>query len=104
MKQPPTLALIIAALSFALYLQPAGAANDTQPAERKPAAAAKKEPPAMTFGGYPCPAADCAEDKAGYQWAARNRIRDPDDCTGTTAAFIEGCRVYAQQQAALPID
>ncbi len=96
--------MITAALSFALYLQPAGAANDEQPAKREPAAADKKEPAAMTFGGYPCPAADCAEDKAGYQWAARNRIRDPDDCTGTTAAFIEGCRVYAQQQAALPLD
>jgi len=52
----------------------------------------------MTFGGYPCPVAGCAEDKAGWQWAARNRISDPDDCTGTTAAFIEGCRVYAERQ------
>ena len=104
MKQSPTFALIIAALSFALYLPPAAAANDEQPAERKPAATAKKEPTAMTFGGYPCPAAGCAEDKAGWEWAARNRIRDPDDCTGMTAAFIEGCRVYAQQQALLPVD
>jgi hypothetical protein len=104
MKQSPTVALIIGALSCALYLQPAGAANDEQPTQRKAAAAAKKEPTAMTFGGYPCPAAGCAEDKAGWEWAARNRIRDPDDCTGMTAAFIEGCRVYAQQQALLPVD
>ena len=99
MKQRPTLALIIAGLSCALYFQPAGAANDEQPTVRKPTAAAKKEPTPMTFGGYPCPAAGCAEDNAGYQWAARNRISDPDDCTGTTAAFIEGCPVYAERQA-----
>jgi hypothetical protein len=92
MKQWATPVLIIAGLSLALYFQPAAAA------ERKPAAAAKKEQTPMTFGGYPCPTAGCDEDKAGWQWAARNRISDPDDCTGTTAAFIEGCRVYAERR------
>jgi hypothetical protein len=53
----------------------------------------------MRFGEYPCQG-DCAADKAGYRWAAQNRISDPDDCTGDTAPFIEGCRVYAEQQAA----
>ena len=108
-------ALIIAGLSFVLYFQLAphfkpidaavAAVNDARPTPLpKPAAAEKKEPPALTFGGYPCPGGDCAEDKAGYQWAARNRISDADDCTGTTAAFIEGCRVYAQRRAATPAD
>ena len=92
MKRWAAPALLVAGLSFALY---AGAANT----ERKPAP--KKDETPMTFGGYPCPAAGCAEDKAGWQWAARNRIRDPDDCTGTTAAFIEGCRVYAERQRIL---
>lgn len=91
MRQRARPALIVAGLSFALY---AGAAST----ERKPAAPAKKAETPMTFGGYPCPAAGCAEDKAGWQWAARNRISDPDDCTGMTAAFIEGCRVYAERQ------
>jgi len=52
----------------------------------------------MTFGEYPCPG-DCAEDKAGYDWAARNSITDPDNCTGMTAAFMEGCRVYAERRS-----
>ncbi len=106
MKHWPSLALIIAGLSFVLYFQLAphfqpidravAAVND-QP--RKPAPPPKKNQTQMTFGGYPCPG-DCSQDKAGYQWAARNRISDPDDCTGSTAAFIEGCRVYAERQAA----
>ncbi|HYL25000.1 MAG TPA: hypothetical protein VEV21_11450 [Burkholderiales bacterium] len=111
MKHWPTLALIIAGLSFVLYsqlarhLQPIGpaaaaAVNERQsPPPRKPASPAETGPAGKTFGEYPCPG-DCSEDKAGYQWAQRNSIRDPDDCTGTRAAFIEGCRVYAEQQAA----
>ena len=103
-------ALIIAGLSFVLYFQlaphfqpiaPASAAvNDERPAAPKKPAAPEKSQAPLTFGGYPCPG-DCAQDEAGFQWAARNRIRDPDDCTGTTAAFIEGCRVYAERQAPL---
>jgi hypothetical protein len=50
------------------------------------------------FGGYPCRGSDCSEDKAGYRWAEANSIADPDDCTGKTGSFIEGCRVYARQQ------
>ena len=106
--------LIIAGLSFVLYFQlaprfqPIGAAaaavNDPRPTPPpKPAPSRKQEAHAMTFGGYPCPS-DCTEDKAGYQWAARNRIHDPDDCTGTTAPFIEGCRVYAEEETARTAD
>lgn len=95
-------ALIVAGLSIGAAAAAVNEQRPTTPA--KPAAAEKTEAPAMTFGGYPCPGGDCAEDKAGYQWAARNRIRDPDDCTGTTAAFIEGCRVYAEQEAARTAD
>jgi hypothetical protein len=110
LKQWPTFFLIIAGLSFVLYFQlapgfqpvdaAAAAAHDPRPA---PPPARKTEAPALTFGGYPCPGG-CAEDKAGYAWAARNRIHDPDDCTGTTAPFIEGCRVYAEQQTARTAD
>ena len=112
MKHWPTLALVIAGLSFVLYFQLAPhfrpvdsalAAADLHSAPPKPAPPAKKAETRLTFGGYPCPG-DCSEDKAGYQWAARNRISDADDCTGTTAAFIEGCRVYAQRQSKTPAD
>jgi hypothetical protein len=105
-KHWPTLALIIAGLSFVLYFQLAphfqpiaAAAAVAKDRRHKPPAPPKRPQTRLTFGGYPCPG-DCSRDKAGYQWAARNRISDPDDCTGTTAPFIEGCRVYAEQQAA----
>jgi hypothetical protein len=70
-------------------------------APRKKAQPAKEQQGPMTFGEYPCPG-DCAEDKAGYDWAARNSITDPDNCTGMTGAFIEGCRVYAEQRSRQP--
>jgi len=71
-------------------------------APRKEAQPPKPQQGPLTFGGYPCPG-DCTQDRAGFEWAARDTITDPDDCTGTTAAFIEGCRVYAEQQARQPL-
>lgn len=65
-----------------------------KPAQLHPAAAVHTS----KFGGYPCSSHDCAEDKAGYRWAVRNGISDPDDCTGNTGGFIDGCRVYARQR------
>jgi hypothetical protein len=100
--------LIIGGLAFVLYFQlvphaqpvaAATAAVQDQP-RRTPPSPPKTQQAAKKFGEYPCQS-DCAEDKAGYQWAARNRISDPDDCSGSTATFIEGCRVYAQEQAAV---
>jgi hypothetical protein len=63
----------------------------------KPKARAPAPAPRATFGGYPCAGTDCAEDKAGYRWAQENAIVDPDECRGTTGAFIEGCRVFADK-------
>ena len=104
--------LIIAGLSFAIgsnlvqhvaAAETAGAVHeDTRPAPPRKPTAQKREQGPLTFGGYPCPG-DCAEDKAGYDWAARNSIDDPDSCTGMTAAFIEGCRVYAERRAPQPL-
>ena len=112
MKTWTTLALIISGLSFVGYFQlvqhqqreepPTSAAladHRVVPRDKKPAPQPAATKPALKFGEYPCPA-DCSEDKAGYRWAEENSITDPDDCTGSTVAFIEGCRVYAQQQAA----
>ena len=56
--------------------------------------------PVAKFGGYPC-SSDCSDDKAGYAWAQRNGISDPDSCTGMTGGFIEGCRVYAREKNGL---
>ena len=65
----------------------------------KPAPPPKAPAPAPKFGGYPC-LGDCSDDKAGYRWAERNGVTDPDSCSGNTGSFIEGCRVYARQRAA----
>lgn len=58
------------------------------------------EPPPLKFGDYPC-AGDCSAHRAGYRWAQANSISDPDSCTGDSAEFIEGCRVYARERAAI---
>lgn len=58
----------------------------------------KQAQAAPSFGGYPCGSKDCAEDKAGFRWARDRGIADPDDCTGNSGPFIEGCRIYAQRR------
>ena len=99
------LIVLVAAFAYSWRGQQPGAAPVTEiparriapPVQPKVAAPAKEVAPLPTFGGYPCVTSDCAEDKAGFKWAEKNVISDPDSCTGTTAAFIEGCRVYARQ-------
>ena len=49
------------------------------------------------FHGYPC-TDDCSGHEAGYDWAERNDITDPDDCGGNSESFIEGCRAFAEEQ------
>jgi hypothetical protein len=34
---------------------------------------------------------------AGYQWAAEHGIEHPDECSGNSDSFIEGCEEYAQE-------
>lgn len=55
---------------------------------------AARSTPSRTFHGYAC-TEDCSGHKAGYDWAARKGIDDPDDCGGYSQSFIEGCRAYA---------
>ena len=112
MKSWPLLALAAIALSYALGLQivrfergfrQQQATSVT--AKQPPVSHRKSAPPAAAgerlrwFAGYPC-RDNCGEDKAGYRWARINHVVDPDDCTGTSGAFIEGCRVYAGQHRA----
>lgn len=51
---------------------------------------------AAEFHGYPC-TKDCSGHKAGYEWAQRRGITDPDECGGNSNSFIEGCRAWAQE-------
>lgn len=116
MKGWPALALIVVGLLYVLgfqllrYERPAGqpsaaSAPAPRPAAPRPKQAAATAAPdqAWAFGGYPCRDDHCSEDWAGYRWAEKNHIADPDDCTGKTGPFIEGCRVYARQQTARPL-
>ncbi len=48
----------------------------------------------LRFRGYEC-TQDCSGHRAGYDWAARRSISDPDACGGRSQSFIEGCRAYA---------
>ncbi|MBP0630704.1 hypothetical protein [Cupriavidus sp. AcVe19-1a] len=41
---------------------------------------------------------DCSGHEAGYDWAADNDISDPDQCTGDSQAFVEGCQDYAEER------
>lgn len=34
----------------------------------------------------------------GYEWAEAYGITDPDDCSGNSQSFIEGCQAYAVDQ------
>ena len=53
---------------------------------------------AQTSHGYPC-TVDCSGHEAGYEWADKKGIEDPDDCGGNSNSFIEGCRAWAEEQA-----
>lgn len=52
-----------------------------------------------SFEGDGC-TEDCSGHEAGYEWAAKNGIDDPDNCGGKSWSFEEGCRAYAEEQSA----
>lgn len=61
-----------------------------------PAASPASAP--LGFLGYPCRDQRCGSHKAGFDWAERNRITVAGACvTRNDTAFIEGCRVFAEQ-------
>lgn len=51
-----------------------------------------------TFHNYPC-TKDCSGHKAGYSWAMKHAIANPEDCHGRSKSFVEGCRAWAEEQA-----
>jgi len=40
---------------------------------------------------------DCSGHNAGYEWAEENEITDPEECSGKSQSFIEGCEAYANE-------
>ena len=52
------------------------------------------KPDDLHYKGYRC-RVDCSGHEAGYEWAERKGITDPDECGGNSLSFIEGCKSYA---------
>lgn len=50
----------------------------------------------LQFHGDTC-TVDCSGHEAGYEWAESRGITNPDDCTGNSNSFIEGCQSYAEE-------
>lgn len=50
-----------------------------------------------SYAGDDC-TKDCGGHRAGYKWAEKKGIDDPDDCGGKSWSFEEGCRAYAEEQ------
>ena len=63
------------------------------PAHEPALPAAVYRPP--VFHGYEC-TEDCSGHEAGYDWAERHDVDDPDDCGGNSQSFIEG-QSYAEE-------
>lgn len=114
MKNWFTWMLVMAGLVFVFAfwpVPPPSAQADEKPASpsaptvhraehhRKSPATPPATSPAARFGEYPCNSTDCEGHKAGFRWAQDHATADPDDCTGNSGAFIEGCRVYVEKNS-----
>ena len=45
----------------------------------------------------PCANVSCAPQEAGFAYAKKNNMANPDGCLGKgDAAFVEGCRTYGE--------
>jgi hypothetical protein len=78
---------LIGGIILLAYLLPSRSGSSESSAE-------SSMPAATTFYGYACKT-DCSGHEAGYAWAERKGITDPDDCGGKSQSFIEGCKAFA---------
>jgi hypothetical protein len=62
-----------------------------------PAASTASTGPYVANHGTSACTEDCSGHEAGYAWAEDNGITDPDDCSGNSGSFIEGCQAYAEE-------
>lgn len=42
---------------------------------------------------------DCSGHQAGYAWAKGKEITDPNECSGNSKSFIDGCQAAAEEYA-----
>ncbi len=50
----------------------------------------------LTFHGVDC-LDDCSGHDAGYKWAEENGIFNEGDCDGKSDSFIEGCKIFVEE-------
>jgi hypothetical protein len=90
--RPPALPLGISVLVAALLVS---ACEDTAAVEAQdPFGFAEREEVEKKQVGFNC-TDDCSGHEAGYEWAEANNVKHPDDCSGKSESFIEGCEAYA---------
>jgi hypothetical protein len=53
------------------------------------------------FHGYEC-TDDCSGHEAGYAWAEREDVTNPNDCDGNSQSFIEGCEAWTNENSSDP--
>lgn len=61
---------------------------------QSPSSSFQDKESSQSYKGYEC-TDDCSGHQAGYEWARKKGITDPDDCGGNSQSFIEGCKSYA---------
>ena len=79
---------LVGGISLVAYLLAGGSGSTEASADNSRPAEAR------TYHGYACKT-DCSGHEAGYAWAERKGITDPDDCGGKSQSFIEGCQAFA---------
>lgn len=42
---------------------------------------------------------ECEAFEKGYLWAEENEVSEPDECFGSSDAFLNGCMAYAEEHA-----
>lgn len=91
-----SMALLVAIAATALR---ADARADTAVPEAGCQGAAARVPHAgarASFLGWSCRDAECGAHKAGFAWADRNGVTDPEACAeAEDPGFVEGCEVFA---------
>ncbi len=49
-----------------------------------------------SFHGQAC-TRDCSGHKAGYEWAEKKNVTQPEQCGGKSRSFAEGCRSWVKE-------
>lgn len=92
-----SLAALLLAASLCGCARTGVPANAILANHRAPETTARSAADEQELPGEPC-VSDCSGQDAGYDWAEQKGIVDPNDCSGNSDAFFEGCMAYAEEQ------